>query len=620
MNARNVPAAARLVRAAAVLALACLLAAVGLHFAGRRRAAGPPAAPAPPPEQKVDRKEGVRHREFKDGRIEDEVRADRFYLGADGLNHLEGAVNILDFGRGAGRPVSIRAEAAAYDKDLLRFTLSGRVRIETDEVVLTAASAVFDKEQGVFRADEGGAFTSGKLTGSARTVVHDQKRDVLLLQGRVRIIIEPRAGAAEGAVLTLGGNSVSYDRKARTGRLTGGAEVRGKGFEGTSESLDFRASGDEGSLETMAFEGGARCIFHGNAGPGDEGLLEAGRILVRPVPGSSGLRRVDATGDCRLRAEAPSAPRLEAQARELGLAFAEDGNPAAVEASGAARMTLDDPQGGLRRVTALRAVYDRASGVLEATAAEGETAAAETPTALVEATALRLDAGRRSVEAGGGVKCRVKARPGAPAMGFFGRDEPLFVACGRLSSGGPEGDFRFSGVVRAWQGRTVLRAEALEASETSGDVRARGGVGAVFFSRPKAGGAEERYEAGGRDLDFSAGEASAVFRGAAFVVTGQARLEAEAILVRLLDGNLSVGSLSAEGAVVIKRGGAEGRGGQALYDPEAGTIVLTGRPVLVDGGRGTFQADKLTFELADDRILVETAGQGRSVTIVKSQR
>ena len=399
--------------------------------------------------------------------------------------------------------------------------------------------------------------------------------------------------------------------------------MTGGGFEASSESLEFRAATDESSLEEMAFEGSAECRFRGGAGTGqggESGRLEAGLICVRLVRGTSGIARVDAAGGCRLRTEGASQPGLEAQAAGLGLAFGEDGRLASVEASGSARLSLDDPDEGLRRVSAPRIVCDRLSGTVAAEGTEGGTAAAETPTALVEAPSLALDTRRKSLEAAGGVAGRIKSRPGAPAMGFFGRDRPLYAACSRLTSGGPAGGFRFQGGARVWQGRTLLRAPEVEAFEVSGDVRCGGGVMAVFFSKSGQGGPEERYEAGGRELVFTASSSTAAFRGDAFVVTGQARLEAGAISVRLAEGGRGVEGLDAEGGVVVRRKDAEGRGGRAHYDPEAGTITLTERPVLSDKDGGTFQADRLTFHLTDDRILVETAGQGRSVTIIKSER
>ena len=48
-----------------------------------------------------------------------------------------------------------------------------------------------------------------------------------------------------------------------------------------------------------------------------------------------------------------------------------------------------------------------------------------------------------------------------------------------------------------------------------------------------------------------------------------------------------------------------------------GTIELTGNPKLFDKNKGESEGDKLTFHLADDRIIVENKDRKRSETVIK---
>jgi lipopolysaccharide export system protein LptA len=73
----------------------------------------------------------------------------------------------------------------------------------------------------------------------------------------------------------------------------------------------------------------------------------------------------------------------------------------------------------------------------------------------------------------------------------------------------------------------------------------------------------------------------------------------------------------AEGKVIIAQQLSEGRGEEAHFDMENETIVLLGNPVLINKDRGRTEGDKLTFFLADDRILVENQGKERSFTVIK---
>ena len=45
-----------------------------------------------------------------------------------------------------------------------------------------------------------------------------------------------------------------------------------------------------------------------------------------------------------------------------------------------------------------------------------------------------------------------------------------------------------------------------------------------------------------------------------------------------------------------------------------------GNPVLIDKDRGITRGDKLTFCLADDRILVENKARERSATVIKREK
>jgi lipopolysaccharide export system protein LptA len=61
-----------------------------------------------------------------------------------------------------------------------------------------------------------------------------------------------------------------------------------------------------------------------------------------------------------------------------------------------------------------------------------------------------------------------------------------------------------------------------------------------------------------------------------------------------------------------------GRSEAAAYQAAADQLTLTGSPSLTDGKGGSARGAKLTFDLADDKILLENEGPGRSTTIIRS--
>ncbi|MCK7499601.1 MAG: hypothetical protein MZW92_61270 [Comamonadaceae bacterium] len=122
MSAQRASGPARHAAFAAAAVLVVLAALLALRLAGRREPARPPARAAPPPEGRtVDLKERVRHEEYEAGRLVAEVRGDKFFLGPDGLNHLQGSVEVVTFGP-AGETVSrLAADEVVYAPGALLF-------------------------------------------------------------------------------------------------------------------------------------------------------------------------------------------------------------------------------------------------------------------------------------------------------------------------------------------------------------------------------------------------------------------------------------------------------------------------------------------------------------------
>jgi lipopolysaccharide export system protein LptA len=104
----------------------------------------------------------------------------------------------------------------------------------------------------------------------------------------------------------------------------------------------------------------------------------------------------------------------------------------------------------------------------------------------------------------------------------------------------------------------------------------------------------------------------------AYVRLPEAGLEAGRVSAVIGRDGKSVGSLSAAAGVTVSKGPYVGRSETAFYEAATDRIVLTGKPVLTDGKGGSARGDRLTFDLADDKIFIENEGPGRSTTIVRS--
>lgn len=607
----------KFVRLGIALSLAVLLAAVGFRLVSRHPHPVRPVSENTAPETRtVDRKEGIRHREYKDGKVWDDLQADRFFLGEDGLNHLEGSVEILDHGRAEGRETRISADRVTYDKEMVRFKISGRVKVTAGDLTFTSDSIEYDKTAGLYRTDQGGAFISDRLAGSGRTFIYDEKRNELRLSGG--FLFETSAGPPTSGTARITGDSLVYARSERTGRAEGNVHVSSAAGDGASEALRFQLSDDERTFDSMTFEKGAKCVFGGPAGRPGRRAVEAVTVRVVSFPGSSRVSVVDAEGSCRMSLAAPPEPGGRIEAASLRLSLDREGGLEGWTASGDVRMSLEGKPGDERDLQGERASYSGKPGLLTVQAGEGGTARLESAGARIEAPEISLETGPGNAVASGGVRCLLKPRPGAAPVGFFSKDASLFVTCRTLKSFGDERRLRFEGQVRLWQDNGAIQAHELDVLESSGEVRARGDVTADFPFRSRSPSEESRVEIGGGEMAYSPADRIATFRGGSLVRTQDFQLAAGTVAVRLMEGKKEVQSLIAGGSVVVSHGLYEGRGGEAVYDPGAGTVVLTGSPVLFEKGKGASRGDKLTFRLGDDKILIENKGQGRSITVVKS--
>lgn len=628
MGKRPTSKPVRFARRALLLALAALLGILGWRFAGRR-------SPRPPAEatsaglaaEKVDRKENVEYREFKAGRLEARVRADRFYRGADGLNHLEGRVEITEIpppvpakGRAAeaGGASEIRADRVAYDPDMVHFTIAGRARVKTREVEFESDSFDYDKRAGLFRSGRGGTFSSSRMSGSAREVAFDEGREELRLSGGFRVEIRQAAGRRKSVVLS--GDSFLFKRDTREGVIEGRAEAFLPGAAAAAGRLAFAMAEDGTSFVFATFSGSARCSMPAAGEEAKAGRsVEADDIRLAFFPGTSEVAAVEAAGHCLTITDTPPETPGRLGSRDIRLAFGPDGVLTGFAASGEASMTIEGGEGGTRTLEGDRIGYDASSGALTSEAGPDRQTVMDAPGARVEARVINLEPKPGNIRASGGVTGLLKPRAGDRPMRFFASADPVFLTSGSLAFEGGPGRYLLSRDVRIWQGQTAIRADGVEVFDGTGELRARGGVATAYSLAGREGEAERRVTIEADEMTSDPAEGTMTYNGRGSVRTPEAGLSAKKFVLRFGKGRREVEAVEAEEDVVAARGLAEGRGRRALYDLRAGILTLSGECSLVEKDRGVSRGDKLTFHLADGRISIENAGRGRSTTFVKSK-
>ena len=618
MSAQKASAPVRFARLAAAVVMVALTVLLVIRLSGRRVA--PPAAPAaPPPEgQVVDLKEKVRHQEYRDGRAVADVRGESFFRGPDGRNHLTGAVEVLSLDS-AGETVSrLTADEVAYDPGALRFAISGHVRVEAGGVVLEGEAFDYDKPAGRFETKAGGRFSSETMRGSAPGVSFSERADEIRLEGG--FLAEIFSAKRTGEALSVSGDSLVYARRARRGRVDGRADLRGGLCRGTSAAISFVATPDEGAFESAVFEGAAKVVFGGSGSPGEAGgEIRADRIAVAFSRAPFAVETLEAGGGVGMSARAPDGRKTDVGAPAATLKLSPEGELAAWAASGGLTASLDDGAGGAGfRLEADTAVFDRADGIVRAQGRPGRPAVAGSEEALIEAEAISAGPGSRDLAASGRVECLLRSGDRMRSPGFFSSAEDVAVSCGSLvvREGAPS--FVFSEEVRARQGADILRAGELELTPVSGDMSGRGGVSAELSQAVPGEAGKRTVEIGGQDMAYRPDLRTLTLSSKAYVRLPEARLEAGTISAVIGREDKAVESLEAKTAVAVSKGSYQGRSDAASYRAAARRITLTGKPVLTDEKGGSARGAKLTFDLADDKILIENEGTGRATTVVRS--
>ncbi|NTU51309.1 MAG: hypothetical protein HGA94_02590, partial [Candidatus Aminicenantes bacterium] len=177
--------------------------------------------------------------------------------------------------------------------------------------------------------------------------------------------------------------------------------------------------------------------------------------------------------------------------------------------------------------------------------------------------------------------------------------------------------YLLTGNVLVGQGPNTITASEIEFAGTAGRMSGAGGV-AITLTEAAQGGQARTVEMGGQAMAYRPDLRTLRLTTKAFVKLPEARLDAGTVTAAIGREDRGVESLTAAGGVVVTKGDYTGRAEAAAYDAVAGRVTLTGRPVLTDLEGGSARGDRLTFDLADDKILVENEGSGRSTTVIKS--
>lgn len=224
----------RVARVLALIALACVLAYVGVYLyrASKQQTLRMRSGPAELSKEEVSRIENYEHREMRDNRLTLLLRADRQITYSDGHHELENTF-LEYYPEGSDQPDRIRADRTIVTDLNMRVLFTGNVEVETrDKMKVKTESINYDirNESGVSEAPL--SFERENVRGRADSAALDAKNKKLELQGGVEITVAPGGGSGgasgipaspRGRPITVRSTQANFDQNAFQLSFSGGA-------------------------------------------------------------------------------------------------------------------------------------------------------------------------------------------------------------------------------------------------------------------------------------------------------------------------------------------------------------------------------------------------------------
>lgn len=619
----------RLIRLSIVIFLCVILFLIGWNFITRSKKK--PKVPIETEEitpQKVEKREEIEHFEVKGQRGNFKIRADRHFMGEDNKYHLEGNVELVFFKKSEGKDIFLYGNEIIYDEEWNHFSLIGKARVRFKDILIESSALDYESKTEVFESEQGVRFTSGSLSGSAREMIYSTKEEKIELQDNVYLKIKPRLETS--FPLEVEGERFDYTHKGKIGTVEGKVRLRHGESRAWADFLEFELFTNEEQVKTMFMKGEVSVDISER-----EGLISKGRTSLIP-PGKDRKIKAD---EVKIRGfrDLPKIHELEAKGGSTVKLISSEGGFTLIQ--GEFIRFLLSREGELREflIKKKAVITEQGEGPEPVRILEGETMTTTAEAKVLQikgekniepriflkdseiyATEILIFLDSNDLELNGDVKaCLRLQKEEEKSIGFFSREAPVFITAQKMRYSEEQKRFSFKERIKMWQERKMLAAEEVILDEETGRISCSGGVRSIAPYKPKEG-EEERLEISAQTMNFKPKENILLYEEKSSLVVKNANLQAQSIFVHLKGEKGDMENIDAKGKVSIVQNLREGRGEEARYNLEKETIVLLGNPVLIDKDKGVVRGDKLTFHMADGRIVVENEDRERSVTIIKS--
>ena len=211
--------------------------------------------------------------------------------------------------------------------------------------------------------------------------------------------------------------------------------------------------------------------------------------------------------------------------------------------------------------------------------------------------------------------------------------EPSHVTAEKMVANSKTGRALYTGHARMWQGPSVLEADAIELLKDSRTLNAKGNVRGVF---PKAGTENSKGKDTGTwhissgTLTYWDAENRAHLEKNVVALAGDERMRGPVLELYFTreengkaggQGTSQISRAVGTEGVEVQQGDRRGTADRGVYTADVDQFVLSGgTPTLYDPMEGTTTGRELTFNMADDTIIVDSGNGTRTLTKHRVQR
>jgi len=581
--------------------------------------------------EKQESKEKIKHFEVVKGAKKNfDFTAGRHYLGKDGLYHLEEDVNAVLTERGDRKEIILEGSEVIHDKDRSFFRLTGKARIESEDLIATSSSIEYFQKEGVFFINEGVVFKSKKIEGfSDRMEYSDIQQKIRLIDN---VKVHMKINIENSLPLTILANMLEFRQKQKSGIAVGQVQlIQGKSTV-SADQVSFFLTRNGDYIKEMTLEGKVVAILsqdeQGETSEEAKSLfslyqsrreIRAEELVIRGFYNLSQIRTFQAKQNCSTRFISSTGEETQIQAGTIDFVLTRKGKLRDLNILQKVRIVKKGTDGKtLILLEGDEIVIEKNRKVLNIK--EGNGLIPRFKNQVIDITAGRilvniqtgefeaLDDIKAMLEMGGQDKKEV---------GLFSSDTPLFITTAYMRYFPKAERFQFKEKIKIWQANTTLQAEEIFLQEETGELQCSGKVSSTLMYQADENSPKRKIFISAKKMNYDPVKKVMSYEEKGLIKVEDVSVEAKMVFVRLDAEKGDLLNISARDNVIFKQGKREGKAKEALYNLKKEVIILSGSPEINDLIKGRIQGDKLTFHMADDRIIVENKGKNRSVTVIK---